>query len=263
MKIIDFHTHYYPDKIVERALKAAVDFIKPQTDGTRKGLIASMAQNNIQYSVALPIVSSVENTLSVNSWAANENHDEICMLGSVHIDDPNYKQTLEFIQKNNMRGIKLHPEYQNFIFNDCRMDKIFQKCVELDLFVITHCGFDIMYKPPYKCTPAMVRDVKTRFPELKLIGAHLGGMRDYENVAKELIGQPIYLDLSFMTEENIEFKLLESLVKKHDQNYLLFGSDSPWCNPKKVIDLVNNFDISDDDKEKIFYRNGANLLKLN
>lgn len=262
MKIIDFHTHYYPDKIVERALKAAVDFITPQTDGTRKGLISSMHQNNIMYSVALPIVTSVENTLSVNLWASQENHDEICMLGSVHIDDPNYVKTLEFIKANNMRGIKLHPEYQNFIFNDPKMDRIFQKCVELDLFVIVHSGFDIMFKPPYKCTPAMLRDVKNRFPKLKLIGAHLGGMRDYEAVAKEVIGQDIYLDLSFMTEENIEFAHLEKLIKQHNPDYLLFGSDSPWCNPQRVIDLVNKFDISKSDKEKIFYSNAAKLLQL-
>ncbi|MBQ9789053.1 MAG: amidohydrolase family protein [Lentisphaeria bacterium] len=262
MKIIDFHAHYYPDKIVERALKAAIDFITPQTDGTRKGLIKSMQQNNIIYSVGLPIVTAVENTLSVNAWAAAENHDEICMLGSVHINDPNYDKTLEFIQKNNMRGIKLHPEYQNFVFNDPKMDRIFAKCVELDLFVIVHSGFDIMFKPPYKCTPAMLKNVKKRFPSLKLIGAHLGGMRDYENVEKELIGQPIYLDLSFMTEENIEFTLLEKLIKRHDPDYLLFGTDSPWCDQKRVIDLVNQFDISASDKEKIFYSNAAKLLKI-
>ena len=262
MKIIDFHTHYYPDKIVGRALKAAVDFITPQTDGTRKGLLKSMDENNIAYSVALPIVTSVENTLSVNSWASQENHDRICMLGSVHIDDPDFDKTLEFIKANNMRGIKLHPEYQNFIFNDPKMDRIFKKCLDLDLFVLVHAGFDIMFKPPYKCTSAMLREVKQRFPELKLVGAHLGGMRDYENVEKELIGQPIYLDLSFMTEENIEFSLLEKLIKQHDPKYLLYGSDSPWCGQERMIKLINNFDIPDEDKEKIFYSNAAQLLGL-
>ena len=39
MKIIDFHTHYYPDKIVEKALNKAIEFIKPVTNGTRAGLL--------------------------------------------------------------------------------------------------------------------------------------------------------------------------------------------------------------------------------
>ena len=57
MKIIDFHTHYYPDKIVEKALNKAIEFIKPVTNGTRTGLIESMDKNNIAYSVALPMVN--------------------------------------------------------------------------------------------------------------------------------------------------------------------------------------------------------------
>lgn len=262
MSIIDFHTHYYPDKIVEKALSKAIDFIKPVTNGTRAGLLESMRQNGISHSVALPIVTNVNNTMSLNQWAASENHDEICMIGSVHIDDENVEKTLEFIAQNQMRGIKLHPEYQNFYFNDPRMDRVYRKCVELDLFVIVHSGFDIMFKPPYHCTPAMLCEVHLRFPELKIIGAHMGGMRLYDEVEQEILGLPIYLDLSFMTSENIDLRRLNQLVKGHDSDYLLFGSDSPWCCQKRMIDLVNSLEISDIDREKIFFRNAARLLNL-
>lgn len=42
MKIIDFHTHYYPDKVVKKALSAVQGKIPVHTDGSRDGLLESM-----------------------------------------------------------------------------------------------------------------------------------------------------------------------------------------------------------------------------
>ena len=43
MKIIDFHTHIYPDKIAEKASQATGDFyhIKPSYSGTSKELLST------------------------------------------------------------------------------------------------------------------------------------------------------------------------------------------------------------------------------
>ncbi len=262
MKIIDFHTHYYPDKIVEKALNKAIDFIKPVTNGTRLGLINSMRENNISYSVALPMVNSPENARSLNLWASRENHDEIIMFGSVHPKEEKPEETLQYVAELGMKGIKVHPEYQDFYFADRKYDRIWSACEDLDLIVLTHTGFDIMFPPPYHCTPQDIAEVVRRHPKLKLVAAHGGGMRMFDEVEKYLSDVEVYFDLAFLNDMNIEAEVLSRLVQKHSADYILYGSDSPWCSQGEMIEIVHKIGLSDAEKEKIFYKNAEKLLKL-
>ena len=262
MKVIDFHTHYYPDKIVEKALNKAIEFIKPVTNGTRAGLLDSMAKNNIVYSVSLPMVNCPENARSLNLWASRENYGEIIMFGSVHPMEEKPEETLKYVAELGMKGIKVHPEYQNFYFADPKYDRIWSACEELDLIVLTHTGFDIMFAPPYHCTPEDIVTVSERHPKLKLVAAHGGGMRMFDEVEKRLIGREIYIDLAFMNQMNIDSEMLNRLVQGHSEDYILYGSDSPWCDQREMIEIVQNLSISEGAKLKILYKNAEKLLKL-
>lgn len=73
MMVIDFHTHCYPEKVVAKALSAVQGRLEPATDGTRDGLIASMREAGIDYSLALGLVTNPANSLGVNRWAAEQN----------------------------------------------------------------------------------------------------------------------------------------------------------------------------------------------
>ena len=121
MMVIDFHTHCYPEKVVAKALSAVGDRLKPATDGTRAGLIASMREAGIDYSLALALVNNPANSRGVNRWAAEENRAPVFFTGSIHPADPDPEATLEFIAASGLKGIKLHPEYQGFEFSDERL----------------------------------------------------------------------------------------------------------------------------------------------
>ena len=58
--IIDFHTHTFKDSIAQKALESLSNSssINPFTDGTYKGLIKSMDDAKIDYSVSFLTVFS-------------------------------------------------------------------------------------------------------------------------------------------------------------------------------------------------------------
>ena len=56
--------------------------------------------------------------------------------------------------------------------------------------------------------------------------------------------------------------LAQAIVDKHGTDKLLFGSDMPWHRPAWELRLLNTLDLSEEDREKIFWRNAAQLLKL-
>ena len=43
---------------------------------------------------------------------------------------------------------------------------------------------------------------------------------------------------------------------------ILFGSDNPLLSPKRIINQVESLDLPNADKEKIYFRNAKNLLRI-
>lgn len=66
--IIDFHTHIFPEKIVERVIAKleGLAHSKAHILPTMTNLLASMDEAGIDISVILPVVTSVSQTESIN-----------------------------------------------------------------------------------------------------------------------------------------------------------------------------------------------------
>ena len=260
--IIDFHTHYYPAKIVGKALAAVEGRIGHYTDGSRAGLLASMHEAGIDYSLTLPIATRPVNSRSINTWAAAERSETIGLTGSIHPGDSHLTDTLDYIAELGLPGIKLHPEYQQFDFADERLYPAWERCMELGLFVITHAGCDVMFKAPWHSDPARLAAFHRRFPELKLILAHFGSMEMWDEVEAELIGLPVYFDLALLTPDRLAPERLLTMIRNHGAERILFGTDSPWGAQKAHVDYIRSLPLSETERELIFHRNAAELLHL-
>lgn len=52
-------------------------------------------------------------------------------FGGIHPESENYKQELQEIKSLGMKGIKLHPDYQEMYFNDIRYKRLVSYASEL------------------------------------------------------------------------------------------------------------------------------------
>ena len=129
--LIDFHTHAFPGKIAARAvssLSQACGGLEPQTDGTLESLKAEMAKDGVTISVVQSIATNPGQMSNVNNFAMEMNRDDaIVAFGSVHPDAPNALEELERIHAAGLRGVKFHPEYQNFYVDDEKLRPIYRK----------------------------------------------------------------------------------------------------------------------------------------
>ena len=261
--IIDFHTHCYPDKIASRAIDAVGPLgLDCSFDGTISGLCVSMKTAGIDLALNLPLVTSPENTRGVNAWAAKNNSAPVFSLGSIHPDDPDPAKTLAWIKSLGLKGIKMHPEYQSFSFDETRLEPIWEACIEQGLFLLTHAGEDIAFKPPPKSNPASMAAFHRRFPDLTLVLAHMGSWGLWDEVERHLIGLPLYLDMSFVTGL-VDDALLVKLIRLHGSERVLFGTDAPWRDQSESLKKVGKLGLTDDEYANITCNNAAALLKLN
>lgn len=261
---IDFHTHAFADNIAEKAVLkvASCANIKNCTKATISDNLIMTEEWGIDYSVLLPIATKPTQQTTINNWAAENNHGRIISFGTVHPDAEDKLSELERIKSLGMKGIKLHPDYQDFFLYEERVQEIFKKCGELGLIVVIHMGYDCFSPNLHHALPYHLAEMSDEYPETIFVGAHLGGYQYWYDTMRYLCGKPnVYLDTSYLYNQ-IDPKILTMIIKKHGAEKILFASDLPWNNPIDDIELIKSLSISKDEKELIFWKNAAKLLGI-
>lgn len=280
--IIDMHTHIFPEKISKDVVEklSRVSRTPAFSDGTLAGLKRSMDAAQINFSVILPVATNTKQVEKINSSAAVLNEkfsdDGIISFGCIHPDFTNYREELARVKNHGLKGIKIHPVYQDINLDDVKFLRILDRAAELNLIVVTHAGLDIGFPGVVRCSPQMARRVVEEVGEFKFVLAHMGGWKNWSDVLKLLGGTGIFIDTSFSTGKIIprkdfhwqadELKLLTpaeflDFVKVFGADKILFGTDSPWTSPKTSIDFIKNLPLAADDQNKILGLNAKKLLE--
>ena len=95
----------------------------------------------------------------------------------------------------------------------------------------------------------------------KFIAAHYGGFKQWQQVYEYLAGENVYLDTAF-TFDFIEQEMFLKILNKHDENKILFATDSPWSYATKYIEIIEKLPIEERVKRKIFSENARKLLEI-
>ena len=177
--------------------------VKPETDGTLNRTLARLDEWGIDKAVCLSIATKPQQQRILTEWSVKiqaETAGRIIPFGSVHPDADDALEELEFIKKSGLKGIKLHPDYQNFYIDDEKAYPIYQKCAELDLPIVFHAGLDIKCPDDIHATPERVIRVLKLFPKTTMVMAHLGGNMLWEEVYEKLAGisENLYFDTAII-----------------------------------------------------------------
>lgn len=262
--IIDFHTHIFPDSMAACTINALekAGGITASTNGTLSGLEASMEQAGIELSLVLPVLTKPSHFQTVNDFAALINREQtgnILSLGGIHPDSEDYRKELEYIHKLGLPGIKIHPDYQKVMIDDPRYLRIIEYADSLGLIIVTHAGIDIGLPDPVHCSPeAAARVLDLIHPE-KFVLAHMGGWKQWDQVEEHLAGKKVWLDTSF-TFPYLDRETFLRIIKKHGTDRIVFATDSPWGGQAEMVKAIQDLPLSEEDKEKIFWKNAAMLL---
>lgn len=261
--IIDFHAHMFPDKIA----KGTLDFlegickVKPYTDGTYAGLSRSTQEAGIDISISLPAVTKTSQAESVNRFAAQYQEQPVISFGGIHPACENYKEILRQVKEMGIKGIKLHPDYQDMYFDDIRYKRLIACASELNLIVCVHAGADPKSPKDIHCTPQMALQVIKDVRPGKLVLAHLGGNELWDEVEEYLVGEDVYFDTGVVLGRIPEEQFVR-IVRTHGADKILFGTDSPWAGQKEFVEILSAMPLTQEEKELIFSGNACRLLGL-
>ncbi len=270
--VIDFHTHVFPDKIAEKTISFLMENgdIPSYGNGTLSNLKEKMKESKTDKSLVLPVCTKPSQFDSVNKFAKILNSEEnIYSFGGIHPDNDNIPERLRYIKSLGLKGIKLHPDYQETYINDDRIFNIVKTAVGLDMYVTIHAGVDVAYPNDVHCTPEQSAKLIERIYNgnynviPKIIFAHLGGIDMFDDVEKYLVGKPVYFDLAvILTFSSDKKSQIERIIKTHGADKILYASDYPWSELKENISRMNSLNLSDRQKDLILHKNAEKILSI-
>ncbi len=261
--LIDFHIHFFPDAIAAATVKklgeeAGVNY---HGDGTLSSASGFMKRDGVAYSVNQPVATRPEQVHSINKKMVQINSTGIPVIcfGGMHPCVENPGEEIAYMKENGIKGIKMHPEYQNFYPDSDEMSGIYEACRKNDMMILFHAGRDIAYPDVHGTPERFARVLST--PGLRVVLAHMGGWRMWDEVEKHLAGKNVYFDVSYCDEmENAQMK---RIISCHGSEKILFATDFPWERAPVMSAKIAGLGLGRAAEENIYFKNAAALLGLN
>lgn len=274
MKIIDAHTHIFPQKIAQKASDSIGAFYNKDIIGN--GLSEQLRKNGTEiandralektgqtFEVAHYVVHSVatvpRQVESINTFIRNEmqEHPEYIGFATVHPFMENLEQTVEeIIESGQYYGIKLHPDFQEFYIDGAEAQVIYKR-VQGRLPIHMHMGDE--FKEFSK--PERLARMIDKYPDLTFIAAHFGGYKAWDDSEKYLIGHDAYMDTS-SSLTYLEPERAVQMIRKQGADKFLFGTDYPMWSLESELLLFMNLPLTEEEREKILFTNAAKLFGI-
>lgn len=252
MKIIDVHSYYgyWPWPIKNMKMSEIISLMNELN--IEKAIMVSSLAINYDF---------VEGNRELAS--AIEGHDNL--LGYVYINGHYVQKSLEEMEKylgrKNFVGVKFHPEYsqtrvdakENEVFFDL-LEKKYKKVLLVHTWSLPEHNNPVPYS-----LPLYAINLAKRHPHLKIIMGHMGGPGWKEAVIQAKQVDNVWLDIvtSYSHYDKIEYA-----VKKLGSSRILFGTGMTENNPSVQVGAVLEANISEDSREKIFWKNAQEMFSL-
>lgn len=170
------------------------------------------------------------------------------VIGFASVDptcDPVIPMLEDAVDRLGLRGVKLGPIYQNIHPTDSRMMAVYEYCEAKQIPILIHQGTTFPRKAPLKYSlPILLEDVALRFPELRMVIAHLGHPW-IEDTLVLIRKQPhFYSDISALHYRPWQFYNALILAKEYGVlDKLLFGTDFPFTTAEATMEALRNLNV--------------------
>ena len=261
MKIIDIHTHIYPDNIAEKATLSVKEFYGIGDDtmiGTERNLLDRGNKAGIDKFVILPVAIRPDRVKNINDFVQQRAQANPCFIpfGTVHAAMDGLTDEVERLIALGAKGIKLHPDSQRFSIDDPRLYPMYD-AIRGRIPVLLHMG-DTRYDYSH---PVKLRKILDMFPGVDVIAAHFGGYSMYDTALELLKDTSCVMDIS----SSMMFMKLgapERYINRYGAERIAFGSDFPMFDPVQEVNRFLQLKLTDEQKEQIAYKTAQRILRL-
>lgn len=233
--IVDIHTHYVEDvsalteKLQEDMRNCRID--PGEWVHTEKEYLdaTSAADKVIVFGLRAKATGWQISNQSVCDFVKKHREKYIYFTSVDPTDEDSMEQLCFEHRVNGAKGLKLAPIYQGLHPMDNRYLKIYEYCQNEGLPVIFHMGTTFTSGVPLDFSrPANIDTIACKFPDLKMVIAHIAHPWEGEAIAVIRRNRNVYADIAALYYRPWQFYNSMCLAMEYGCTHkMLFGSDFP------------------------------------
>jgi len=271
-KIIDAHTHIYPEAIAEKAcvnLENFYEFHKyydfaVEGKGLYSDLEAQGAANDVCGFVLLAVATNPHQVVKVNNslaevvkYSQSRGFETVGFAG-MHQDYPDMAEEVLRCKELGFKGIKIHPDIQGVDIDSEKLFPMYEVLEENGMFFYPHMGD---FRAEYRFSePKKLAKILNKYPKLKVIAAHFGGYMAFEEAKEYLYGnQNVWYECSSalwaLTPEDAT-----RIARECGTDRLFFGTDYPVMRCERYLGYFDKLELTEAEREDILYNNVKKVL---
>lgn len=161
-----------------------------------------------------------------------------------------------------LRALRLLPWLWNLPPNDRHYYPLYAECIELGIPFCLQVGHTGPMRPSEPGRPIPYLDeVALDFPELTIVGGHIGFPWTDEMIALATKYPNVYIDTSAYKPSRYPPSLV-AYLRGHGRRKVLFGSNYPMILPGACLDQVGSLGLDDEAKRLFLHDNAARVFGL-
>lgn len=184
-------------------------------------------------------------------------------VGSVDISKP--MQAVEEIRRcvrdYGFKAIRVLPWLCEVPPTDRRFYPVYVACVEEGVPFCTQIGHTGPLMPSEVGRPIYLDQMALDFPELTIVGGHIGYPWTEEAIAVATKHENVYIDTSAYTVKRYPPELVR-FMKSNGKKKVLFGTNYPMIMPENALRELKSLELDEECENLFLYENAVRVFKL-
>ncbi|WP_198949478.1 amidohydrolase family protein [Halovibrio salipaludis] len=193
-----------------------------------------------------------------------ESPDRLAGVGSVNIAKPMeaVREIRRCVKELGFKGIRVLPWLWELPPTHARFYPVFAECCELGVPFCTQVGHTGPLMPSDVGRPIPhIDQVAIDFPELTIVGGHVGYPWTEEMVAVATKHENVYIDTSAYTVKRYPQELVRFMAG-HGRHKVLFGSNWPMIAPARCLEGLDELPLDAETRDLFLGGNAARVFGL-
>jgi len=197
------------------------------------------------------------------AFLVNQAPDRFTGVGSVDITQPMpaVREIRRCINELGFKAIRVLPWLFDRLPTDRLFYPIYAACCDLGVPFCTQIGHTGPLMPSEPGRPLYYDRVALDFPELIIVGGHIGYPWTEEAIAVAAKHENFYIDTSAYTAERYP-PVLVDFIKGYGRDKVLFGTNYPMIQPSKALEGIAELGLDERVQEMFLGKNAAKVFKI-
>ncbi|MEM5383155.1 amidohydrolase family protein [Paraburkholderia phymatum] len=162
-------------------------------------------------------------------------------------------------------GAHLYPHWFRLAPNEALYYPYYAKCCELDIPIMMQVGQNLIYQKdvrlPSVAKPILLDQIAIDFPELKLLGIHIGVPWTDEMIAMAWKHKNVYIGLDAYAPKHIPTSLIH-YMNTYGSHKVMFGTDWPVIDPERGVKEMIEHGLRPEAFQQIMSDTARKVFKL-